>query len=120
MDHQDPSVLTGQMGLLTGNVTVRPTEGEEEEDRNQKHFKTDHLLTNLRGRTISSVAVTMSAQAAKFTLSMASIVILARFLSPRDFGFVAMVTTVTSFLLVFKDAGLSIAPIQPQGITHAQ
>jgi O-antigen/teichoic acid export membrane protein len=119
MNHQDPSVSTSQTGLLTGNIMVRPTAGEEEE-RNQEHFKTDHLLTNLRGRTISSVAVTMSAQAAKFTLSMASIVILARFLSPRDFGFVAMVTTVTSFLLVFKDAGLSIATVQREGITHAQ
>src|SRR5438132_3297996 len=119
MNHQDPSVSTSQPGLLTGNIMVRPTAGEEEK-RNQEHFKTDHLLTNLRGRTISSVAVTMSAQAAKFTLSMASIVILARLLSPRDFGLVAMVTTVTGFLLVFKDAGLSIATVQREGITHAQ
>ncbi len=92
----------------------------KEEDRDQEHFKTDHLLTNLRGRTISSVVVTMSAQAAKFTLSLASTVILARLLSPRDFGLVAMVTTVTGFLLVFKDAGLSIATVQREGITHAQ
>jgi PST family polysaccharide transporter len=92
----------------------------KEEDRNQKHFKTDHLLKNLRGRTISSVAVTMSAQAAKFALSLASTVILARLLSPRDFGLVAMVTTVTSFLFVFKDAGLSIATVQREKITHAQ
>jgi PST family polysaccharide transporter len=119
MNHQDPSVLTSQRGLLTGNVTVRPTEGEEE-DRNQKHFKTDHLLTNLKGRTISSVAVTMSAQAAKFALTLASIMILGRLLTPRDFGLVAMVTTVTGFLLVFKDAGLSIATVQRESITHAQ
>jgi PST family polysaccharide transporter len=62
----------------------------------------------------------MSAQAAKFALSLASTVILARLLSPRDFGLVAMVTTVTGFLLVFKDAGLSIATVQREGITHAQ
>src|SRR5437879_8870782 len=113
MNHQDPSVSTSQPGLLTGNIMVRPTAGEEE-DRNQKHFKTDHLLTNLRGRTISSVAVTMSAQSVKFALSLASIVM--RLLTPRDFGLVAMVTTVTSsFLLVFKDAGLSIATVQREG-----
>jgi PST family polysaccharide transporter len=62
----------------------------------------------------------MSAQAAKFALSLASTVILARLLSPRDFGLVAMVTTVTGFLGVFKDAGLSIATVQRERITHAQ
>jgi PST family polysaccharide transporter len=46
--------------------------------------------------------------------------ILARLLTPRDFGLVAMVTTVTSFLRVFKDAGLSIATVQRERITHAQ
>jgi O-antigen/teichoic acid export membrane protein len=92
----------------------------KEEDRNRHHFRTEHLLTDLRGRTISSVAITMSAQAAKFGLSLTSTVILARLLMPRDFGLVAMVTTVTSFLLVFKDAGLSIATVQREGITHAQ
>jgi len=46
--------------------------------------------------------------------------ILARLLNPHDFGLVAMVTTVTSFLRVFKDAGLSIATVQRERITHAQ
>jgi PST family polysaccharide transporter len=90
------------------------------EDRHQKHFGTDHLLTNLKGHTISSGAVTMSAQGAKFILNLVSTMILARLLTPRDFGLVAMVTTVTSFLRVFKDAGLSIATVQREKITHAQ
>jgi PST family polysaccharide transporter len=51
---------------------------------------------------------------------MVSTMILARLLTPRDFGLVAMVTTVTSFLGVFKDAGLSIATVQRERITHAQ
>src|SRR3984893_3071591 len=92
----------------------------EEEDRHQEHFKTDHLLTNLKGHTISSGAVTMSSQGAKFLLNLVSTMILARLLTPRDFGLVAMVMTVTSFLRVFKDAGLSIATVQREKITHAQ
>src|SRR5229473_8525800 len=92
----------------------------EEADRHQEHFKTDHLLSNLKGHTISSGAVTMSAQGARFLLSMVSTMILARLLTPRDFGLVAMVTTVTGFLGVFKDAGLSIATVQRERITHAQ
>ncbi len=91
-----------------------------EDDLHQEHFNTDHLLRNLKGHTISSGAVTMSAQGGKFLLSLISTMILARLLIPQDFGLVAMVTTVTSFLRVFKDAGLSIATVQRERITHAQ
>jgi O-antigen/teichoic acid export membrane protein len=90
------------------------------EDRNQEHFNVDHLLTNLKGRTISSGVVTISAQGGKFLLNLLSTMILARLLTPGDFGLVAMVTTVTGFLRVFKDAGLSIATVQREKITHAQ
>ncbi|HZD96410.1 MAG TPA: lipopolysaccharide biosynthesis protein, partial [Candidatus Sulfotelmatobacter sp.] len=62
----------------------------------------------------------MSAQGAKFFLNLVSTMILARLLNPRDFGLVAMVMTVTGFLRVFKDAGLSIATVQRERITHAQ
>jgi O-antigen/teichoic acid export membrane protein len=92
----------------------------EEEDRNQEHFKTDHLLPNLKRHTISSGVVTISAQGAKFGLSLISTVILARLLTPRDFGLVAIVATVTTFLRVFKDAGLSTATVQRESITHIQ
>jgi PST family polysaccharide transporter len=46
--------------------------------------------------------------------------VLARLLTPKDFGLFAMVTTVIGYLRVFKDAGLSTATIQREGITHAQ
>ena len=86
MNHPEPSrVLTSETGLLTGDVTIRPAEAEEEE-RNQEHIKTDHLLPDLKRRTISGGVVTVSAQAAKFALNLVSTVILARLLTPRDFG----------------------------------
>jgi O-antigen/teichoic acid export membrane protein len=103
----------------TESASICPIESGRSE-RHEEHFRTDHLLSNLKGRTISSGAVTMSAQAGKFFLSLVSIMVLARLLTPRDFGLVAMVTTVTSFLRVFKDAGLSIATVQREKITHAQ
>src|SRR5437667_10260087 len=108
--------FSAPIGQSTSSSLLEP----ELDSRNQEHFRTDHLLTNLKGHTISSGAVTMSAQAGKFVLSLVSTMILARLLTPRDFGLVAMVTTVTSFLRVFKDAGLSIATVQRERITHAQ
>jgi O-antigen/teichoic acid export membrane protein len=86
----------------------------------EQHFATDHLLTNLRQRTISSGLVTGAAQGALFFLNLAYIMVLARLLAPQDFGLVAMVTTVMGFLLIFQDAGLSTATVQRQEITHAQ
>ena len=46
--------------------------------------------------------------------------VLARLLVPQDFGLVAMVTTVMGFLRIFQDAGLSMATVQRQEITHTQ
>jgi PST family polysaccharide transporter len=120
MNQPKPSrVLNSETGLLTGDVTIRPAEVEEEE-RNQEHIKTDHLLPDLKRRTISGGVVTVSAQAAKFALNLVSTVILARLLIPRDFGLVAMVTAVTGFLAMFRHAGLATPTVQREHLTHAQ
>jgi O-antigen/teichoic acid export membrane protein len=86
----------------------------------EKHFATDHLRSDLKGRTISSAFITITAQGAKLILTLVSTMVLARLLTPLDFGLVAMVMTVTGFLRIFKDAGLSTATIQRDKITHAQ
>jgi O-antigen/teichoic acid export membrane protein len=120
MNQPEPNrVLTSEMGLLTGDVTIRSAKAEEEE-RNQEHIKTDHLLPDLKRRTISAGVVTVSAQATKFALNLVSTVILARLLTPRDFGLVAMVTAVTGFLAMFRHAGLATPTVQREHLTHAQ
>jgi PST family polysaccharide transporter len=106
--------------LKTERPRAVPFVGLAAATASEEHFATDHLLADLKRRTISSGSVTISAQAAKFLLSLGSTMILARLLTPRDFGLVAMVTTVVSFLRVFKDAGLSIATVQRERITQAQ
>jgi PST family polysaccharide transporter len=89
-------------------------------EANEQHFETAHLLKNLKGHTISSGFVTILSQGVQFVLNLASIMVLARLLTPHDFGLVAMVTTITGFLRIFNDAGLSTATVQREGITHAQ
>src|SRR5205823_737974 len=74
----------------------------------------------LRQRTISSGLVTVAAQSAQFFLNLAYVMVLARLLVPQDFGLFAMVTTVMGSLRIFQDAGLSMATVQRQEITHAQ
>jgi PST family polysaccharide transporter len=83
-------------------------------------LRTDHLLSNLRGRAVSGGVITLLSQAVTFGVSLATAVVLGRLLEPADFGLVAMVTTITGFLRVFKDAGLSTATVQRENVTQAQ
>lgn len=83
-------------------------------------FDTEHLKTDLKGRSVRSGAVTMSSQGALFILHTASVVIMARLLTPEDFGLIAMVTAITAFANIFKELGLSSATIQKSEITHKQ
>jgi PST family polysaccharide transporter len=53
-------------------------------------------------------------------LRVVSMVILARLLSPEDFGLVGMVTAVTGFIARFKEAGLSDAAVQSVSVNQDQ
>jgi O-antigen/teichoic acid export membrane protein len=119
MNHQAIRALRSQIGLSSSNVFDRSIETEKA-TCNDAHIETDHLLRDLKRHTISGGAITIGAQVAKFTLNLISTVILARLLSPRDFGLVAMVTVVTGFLMVFRHAGLATPTIQREQITQAQ
>jgi PST family polysaccharide transporter len=74
----------------------------------------------LKRSTARGALVSVGGQAAIFVLRTGSMVILARLLGPNDFGLVGMVTAVTGFLGLFKDAGLSAATVQRVHITSAQ
>ena len=80
----------------------------------------DPPIRHLRNDAISYGIVTGTAQALKFVINLSTTIVFARLLSPTDFGLVAMVVAVTSFLAMFKDAGLSTATVQKETITHGQ
>src|SRR5262245_32417894 len=75
-------------------------------------FDTKHLRASLGSHAISGGFYTASSQAIRFVLNFGSVALLARLLPPEDFGLVAMVGTVTGFLGIFKEAGLSTATVQ--------
>jgi len=86
----------------------------------KEFFDTEYLKADLKGRSVRGAAVTMAAQGARFFLQMGSTVVLARLLTPQDFGLIAMVTAVTGFVMMFKDMGLSMATVQRAEVNHAQ
>lgn len=74
----------------------------------------------LRSHATRSAGLTVGAQVLKFGLRMASMTLLARLLSPDDYGVVAMATAITGVLGSLREAGLSTATIQRPDITHTQ
>jgi O-antigen/teichoic acid export membrane protein len=86
----------------------------------QQHFRTDHLLPDLKGRSVRGGVITLGAQGVKFVLQLGSTAVLARLLTPADFGLIAMVATFTGFAALFKDLGLSQATVQREHVTHEQ
>lgn len=85
-----------------------------------RYFRTDHLEEDLKGRSVRSGAVTLTAQVAKFLLIMLSNIVLARLLAPEDYGLMAMLATVTNLVNNFQDLGLSQATVQSSKINHKQ
>lgn len=82
------------------------------------HFATDHLKNDLRGRAVRGGVTTVVGQGAQFIIQMTSTIVLARLLTPDDFGLVGMVTVVMGFIALLRELGLSQATVQRDHITH--
>ena len=72
----------------------------------------------LKRRSVRGAAITFTAQGARFVLQFGSQIVLARMLLPRDFGLVAMIGPIISFVQIFNELGLTQATVQRAEITH--
>lgn len=72
----------------------------------------DPPAPNLGERAVRGATVTMLAQASKIVIQMLSVMILARLLTPGDYGLIAMVMAIANVADIFRDFGLSTAAIQ--------
>ena len=85
-----------------------------------EYFLTDHLHRDLGARTARGGAVTIASHALRFVITIAATSVMARLLSPADYGLIGMVVFFTGFVAMFKDLGLSIATIQRSEVTSDQ
>jgi len=74
----------------------------------------------LKERSVRSGAITLMDQGLATLIHMVSVVVLARLLTPEDYGTVTMVTAITGFIELFRELGLSSATVRTRGITHDQ
>ncbi|MFY9619536.1 MAG: lipopolysaccharide biosynthesis protein [Pyrinomonadaceae bacterium] len=89
-------------------------------DDPDRHFRTDFLKDDLTGRSVRGGVVTVASQGLKFCSAIGATIILARLLTPADYGLIGMVAVVTGFVSMFKDMGLSVATIQKEEINAEQ
>jgi PST family polysaccharide transporter len=105
----------GCLVAVPGGTDIVSTQGQVVDA-----LSAEHLHTDLKGRAVRGGLLTLTSQGAAFVLASGMTVVLARLLTPSDFGLVAMVTAITGLGQAFADLGLSEATIQRQDISHEQ
>ena len=77
-------------------------------------------VADLKRKSVVGGVAAVSGQGVRFVVQTATIMALARLLSPEDFGLQGMVVALTAFLGLFRDAGLGSATVQKHEITYEQ
>src|SRR5260370_11045967 len=104
MPHRGWLDLTKRMITFDGCGTFHPVaEGSE-----------------LRRLAVRGAAATLTAAALSLALRVVPTVVLARLLTPADFGVVTMVTTFSLLLMSFGTSGITEAVIQTQEVNRFQ
>ena len=80
----------------------------------------DTKFERLGRRSIQGGLITVSVQAVTVIIQLASTVVLARMLTPDDYGIMGMVLSFVALAALFKDLGLSSAAIQKADLTVDQ
>ncbi len=91
-----------------------------EQPPSRHHALAQPPVADLKRKSVVGGVAALSAQAARFAVQTGTMMVLARLLSPQDFGLQGMVVVVTGFLGFFRDAGLGLATIQRLEVTHEQ
>ncbi|MBW2000317.1 MAG: lipopolysaccharide biosynthesis protein, partial [Deltaproteobacteria bacterium] len=81
--------------------------------------KTNRVM-ELREKMVKGTAWSILSQAVRLLLRLGVVAILARLLTPDDFGLIAMVTVFTNLLLLLNDLGIPAAIIQKQDLGENQ
>lgn len=74
----------------------------------------------LRGRAVRGVAVTTLGQVTGTLTQIISLIVLARLLTPKDFGLVAIVVSVIGVADIVRDLGLSTAAIRAPDLSREE
>lgn len=77
-------------------------------------------MTDLKSKALSGAGWAITARLLRTFVSIATMGVLSRFLSPGEFGIMALVTFVTALAQMFADFGIRAALVQRKTITRLQ
>lgn len=89
-------------------------------DARDDFFRTDHLNADLAHRSTRGGVLTLVSQAIKFLISTGAMIVVARLLTPEDYGLVGMVVILIGFFWMFQYLGLSAATVRWKELSHTQ
>ena len=89
-------------------------------DKAIEYFESESLKHGIKNKAIKSGGIMLLSRTANLAIGMAGTIILARLLTPKDFGLVTMVTAFSLLLFNVGFNGFTEAIIQKKGITHQQ
>jgi PST family polysaccharide transporter len=115
--HHEPSPSSLKTKLAGKSSTMSKNRSG---NTSQEYFDTEHLTTAIASRTARGGVVTIVSHGLKFALSIVATAVLARLLTPKDYGLIGMVAVFTGFVAMFKDLGLSLATVQRAEISYDQ
>jgi polysaccharide transporter, PST family len=90
----------------------------ERQERNERALAAGQEQGGLSKSAMRGGAIAFGAHLGKLAIHITGAVIMARLLTPADFGLIAMAATVTVFVGLFTDMGLSAATIQRSSVSQ--
>jgi PST family polysaccharide transporter len=103
--------------MANNNTLQNPEASVEKQD---SYFSIEHLQADLGGRAARGGAVALVSNGLRFIVTIAATSVMARLLSPEDYGLIGMVAIFINFVSMFRDMGLSVATIQKDKINYDQ
>ncbi len=88
--------------------------------RGRNYLDNPDITDGFKNRAIRGAGIVIGAQIFKFFIKFLSTLVLARLITPQDFGLIAMVATITNLISMFNDMGLARATVQQEKITQEQ
>jgi len=83
-------------------------------------FDTSEINKEVKQKSVKAGIANLISQGLTLFITFGRAAILARLLTPEDYGVFTMVLVIAGFALIFKDLGLSTATVREKEITHAQ
>jgi PST family polysaccharide transporter len=88
--------------------------------RHDRFFRTDSVRADLRGHSVRSGFIAIGARVAQALLQLVGVVVLARILTPADFGIIAYVVPLAILVTVIANGALQSAVIHRAELDQAQ